>query len=215
MQSPTSYPTARAEICEVGRRMWQRGLVAANDGNISVRLDDGTILCTPTGISKGAMSPSDLIRVGLDGAVVEGGASGGPSSELPMHLRCYQVDPSVHAVVHAHSVYATAFAIRGEPLIANSMPEAVVLLGDVPVAPYAVPSTDEVPNSIEPLIMHHRAALLEHHGALTWSQTLEQAYLNMERVEQVASITAAARGLGGERPLSPSRLKTLRELFVG
>lgn len=203
----------REQIVELGRRMWLKGLVAANDGNLSARLPDGNILCTPTAVSKGTMTPQLLCVLSPDGEVLHRGSGAGPSSELPMHLRVYQVNPKVQAVVHAHPPYATAFAIRGEGLTKHFMPETAVLLGTVPLAPYATPSTSEVPDSVEPLVLRHRACLLEHHGALTWDVDLESAYLNMERVEHVARILAITRQLGGERELNSQQMARLRQTF--
>mgnify|MGYP001117501208 FL=1 len=201
----------RAEVCQIGRALWQRGMVAANDGNISARLPDGTILCTPTGVSKGFLTPEMLTVVGLDGAVVRG--SRRPSTEVRMHLRVYAEDPAVGAVVHAHPVHATAFAIKGEPLVGLMMPESVVAMPEVPLAPYATPSTHEVPDSVAPFVRTHTACLLEHHGALTWGPDLMTAYLAMERLEYTAQLTTIVRAIGGERGLSTDRIAEVRRIF--
>lgn len=203
----------REQIVELGRRMWSKGLVAANDGNISARLPDGTVLCTPTATSKGSMTPEGLGLVSLDGSVLDVGTGRGPSSEIRMHLGVYAADPEVRAVVHAHPLHATAFAIRGEALTAQMMPETVVALPSVPLAPYATPSTDEVPASVEPFVRGHRACLLEHHGALSWGDDLEEAYLTMERLEYQAQMTFLVRQLGGERELSRERIEILHRTF--
>ena len=118
----------RRQICDIGRNLWNRGMVAANDGNISARLPNGRILCTPTGVSKGYLTPAMLPIVALDGTVVELGAGLQPSSEVRMHLRVYQVSDAVGAVVHAHPPYATAFAIKGEPLVGKMLPESIVAM---------------------------------------------------------------------------------------
>jgi L-fuculose-phosphate aldolase len=201
----------RAELCEVGRALWQRGMVAANDGNISVRLADGAVLCTPTGVSKGFLRPDMLAVVAPDGAMVRGELRA--STEVLMHLRVYAEDPSVQAVVHAHPLHATAFAIKGEPLVGLMMPESVVALPEVPVAPYAAPSTRQVPDSIAPFVRSHKACLLEHHGALTWGSDLMTAYLTMERLEYTAQLTTILRTLGGERTLSDERVAEVRRIF--
>ncbi|MHB1289056.1 class II aldolase/adducin family protein [Georgenia sp.] len=204
----------RRQICEIGRAMWQRGMVSANDGNISARLPGGRVLCTPTGVSKGFMTEASLPVVMLDGQVVQAGAGGlAPSSEIRMHLRAYQVSASVGAVVHAHPPFATAFAIKGEALVGRMMPESVVAMPEVPLAPYATPSTDEVPDSIEPFITTHTGCLLEHHGALTWAGDLVTAYLAMERLEYSAHMSYLTRQIGGERQLSDERIAALRERF--
>lgn len=201
----------RTELCDVGRALWQRQMVAANDGNVSVRLPDGTVLCTPTGVSKGFLAPEMLSVVAPDGSVVRGERR--VSTEVLMHLRVYAEDPAVGAVVHAHPVYATAFAIKGEPLVGLMMPESVVALPEVPLAPYATPSTHEVPESVAPFVRTHRACLLEHHGALTWGPDLMTAYLAMERLEYTAQLTTVVRAIGGERVLSDERIAQVRRIF--
>ncbi len=201
----------RAQVTEIGRAMWERSLVSANDGNVSVRLPDGSVLCTPTGVSKGFMDPATLPVVALDGTQVSGDLR--PSSEVLMHLRVYAEDPSVGAVVHAHPMYATAFAIKGEPLTGQMMPESVVAMPEVPLAPYATPSTSEVPDSIAPFVRTHSGCLLEHHGALTWGPDLMTAYLAMERLEYSAQITAVTRSIDGERQLSAERIAGIRRQF--
>lgn len=207
------HADVRGEIVRIGYRMWQRGMVAANDGNISVLLDGGAVLCTPTSVSKGALREEDLVVVDQDGNVLDPGSGRGPSSEILMHLRVYQVDPQIRAVVHAHPPYATAFAVRGETPATDILPESVVALPVLPLAPYATPSTIEVPDSVEPLVRRGRACLLEHHGALTWGVTLEEAYLAMERVEYLAQINLIARQLGGIRSLGPERIGQLHQQF--
>lgn len=201
----------RAELCEIGRALWQRQMVAANDGNLSALLPGGQVLCTPTGVSKGFLTPDMLSVVALDGSPVRGERR--VSTEVLMHLRVYREDPAVGAVVHAHPLYATAFAIKGEPLVGLMMPESVVALPEVPVAPYATPSTHEVPDSIAPFVRTHRACLLEHHGALTWGPDLMTAYLAMERLEYTAQLTTVARAIGGERTLSVERVTEVRRIF--
>lgn len=204
----------RQELCRVGRAMWERGMVAANDGNISARLPDGSILCTPTGTSKGFLTPDVIPVVALDGTVLRLGAGDrAPSTEVRMHLRAYQTDPTVGAVVHAHPLHATAFAIKGEALTGLMMPESVVAMPEVPLAPYATPSTHEVPDSVEPFIRSHTGCLLEHHGALTWGPDLMAAYLAMERLEYSAHMTVLARQIGGERQLSDERVAEVRRIF--
>lgn len=203
----------RERILEIGRRLYTQGLVVANDGNISVRLHDGSILCTPTGVSKGSMTVECLPRVSPDGTVLTALPGFGPSSEVKMHLKVYELDPDVHGVVHAHPLHATAFAIRGETFDAPMMPETIVALPRVPLAPYATPSTQEVPDSIADLVVGNSACLLEHHGALAWGPTLEAAMLTMERLEYMARMTLTVRQLGGERELSAERIAGLKELF--
>ena len=152
------YPSdaqAKAEILDAGRKIYQRGLVAANDGNLSVRVGDNALWVTPTGVSKGAMTEDMLVKLSLDGTVLEGTRK--PSSETKMHLRIYQENPAVRAVVHAHPPAATAFAAAGLPLDRPVLQEAVVQLGTVPVAPFALPGSQAVADSVAPYCQAYRA----------------------------------------------------------
>jgi L-fuculose-phosphate aldolase len=197
-------------MLEVGRRLWLRGFVAANDGNLSVRLDDGRVLATPTGISKGFMASGDLIVTDLEGRLVEGERR--PSSELQMHLEVYRGRPDVGAVVHAHPPVATAFAVAGIPLDQCLLPEMVVSLGAIPIAPYGTPSTDEIPRSIRPFVPRCDAVLLANHGAVTWADTLEGAFHRMETLEHTATITHHAMSLGRLNPLPAAEVEKLQAL---
>ena len=161
------YEKEREEICDVCHKLWQRGIVAANDGNVSVKLEDGTFLCTPSGVSKSAMTPEILVHLDLSGKILSAWEGYSPSSEMKMHFRCYSERADVRAVVHAHPPVATSYASMGRALDGYQTIENVVNLGAVPVAPYAQPSTDEVPDSIAPFLQEHDAILLAHHGALT------------------------------------------------
>lgn len=177
---------AKKLICEVGKRIYDRNFVAANDGNISVKVGPNTIWTTPTGVSKGFMTPDMMVKMDLNGKVISGKYK--PSSEVKMHLRVYKENPEVNAVVHAHPPVATSFAIAGISLEQPILPEAVVLLGRVPVAPYATPGTQEVPDSIAPYCKDHNAVLLANHGALTWGRDLMEAHFRMESLEHYALI---------------------------
>jgi len=200
---------AAQKICQVCHKLWQRGFVAANDGNVSVKLADGTILATPTGVSKGEVTPDMLVLVDLDGNVLQSGSLG-PSSELKMHLRCYQQRPDVAGVVHAHSPAATAFAAAGLPLNGRFLTEALMTLGEVPLASFAMPGTEQVPESIAELIIDHDAVLLQNHGALTLGKDVWEAYLRMESVEHFAQISLNVRLLGGGVELKPDDVRALR-----
>ena len=199
----------RAQICGVGTNLWNRGMVAANDGNISARLSGNEILCTPTGVSKGCLTPEMLCRLSLDGDVLGHASGPGPSSEVKMHLRVYQVSPDVGAVVHAHPMFGTVFAIKGEPLAGKMMPESVIAMPEIPLAPYGTPSTPAVADSVEPFVLSHTACLLESHGALSWGPSLQAAYLNMERLEYTAKLTFLARLIGAERELPQEEIDKL------
>lgn len=209
----SSIDAIREAVVDVGARMWQRGLVTANDGNVSVRIAPDRVLCTPTLMSKGRMRASDLAVVDLDGVVIDAGSGQGPSSEIRMHLGVYREDANIGAVVHAHPTYSTLFAIRGEELNALLLPEIVVALPRVPLAPYATPSTDAVANSVRPLVADFSACLLEQHGALTWAADLESAYLQMERVETYARMLHLLKTSGDVRVLEQDKVDALRERF--
>ena len=204
-----SYMEVRQQICDVCYKMWQTGIVAANDGNVSVKLEDGTILCTPTGISKGMVTPISLVRTDLEGNILEAYEGYRPSSEMKMHYRCYLEREDVNAVVHAHPPVATTFAAANMALDDYVITENVVNMGAVPVAPLAIPSTDEVPDSIAPLLEHHDAMLLAHHGALTVGPTLMAAYYKMESVEQYAKTSLYLRLLGGAPDIPEDKIHTL------
>ncbi|MGN1167558.1 MAG: class II aldolase/adducin family protein [Lachnospiraceae bacterium] len=202
----------KKEMCEIGKRVYNRGMVAANDGNFSVKLNENEFLCTPTGVSKGFMTPEYICKVDAKGNVLEANEGFRPSSEVKMHLRVYQERPDVNAVVHAHPMYATTFAIAGIPLMEPIMPEAVIFLGGVPLAKYGTPSTVEVPDSIMPYIQEYDAVLLENHGALTYSDTLMNAYHKMESVEFYARLMYQAKMIGGPQILDEKRVEELYEI---
>lgn len=202
----------KQSICDIGHRMWQLGFVAANDGNISVKLDNDTFLTTPTGVSKSVLTPDMIIKVNTDGDVLETSGGFKPSSEFKMHLRCYKERPDITAVVHAHPPTATGFAVAHIPLDDYSMSEAVTFLGSVPVAPYATPSTDEVPESIAPFLASHDAILMGNHGALTVGIDLTQAYFRMETLEHFAKVSLVARQLGGAVELTKPQIDACCEI---
>lgn len=210
-----SYLSIREQICDVCHKMWQRGIVAANDGNISVKLEDGTFLCTPTGISKSMITPKMLVRTDREGDVLEAQDGYRPSSEMKMHYRCYEKREDVGAVVHAHPPLATSFAAAGKALDAYCVMENIVNTGAVPVAPYATPSTEEVPDSIEPFLEKHDAILLAHHGALTVGPDLLAAYYKMESVEFYAKTSLCLKILGGAEDMPQEDIRTLIGLREG
>ncbi|MGO5051658.1 class II aldolase/adducin family protein [Lachnospiraceae bacterium LCP25S3_G4] len=177
---------AKKAIIDVGQRMYNRGFVAANDGNISCKVGPDTIWTTCTGVSKGYMTQDMLVKMTLDGKILMGARK--PSSEVKMHLRVYQENPDVNAVTHAHPPVATSFAIAGISLDKAVLPEAVVQLGSVPVAKYATPGTQEVPDSIAPFCKDYNGVLLANHGALSWGSDVYQAYYRLESIEYYAMI---------------------------
>lgn len=198
----------REEICEIGRRIWQREYVAANDGNISVRLNEREILATPTGVSKGYLTPDMLVVTDRQGKVVRGNMK--PSSELKMHRDFYDARSDVRAVCHAHPIVATGFAVAGLSLDRCTLPEVVITLGAVPLAKYGVPGTDELTQDIlDNYINDYDAFLLANHGVVTVGQSLINAYYKMETVEHFAKISLVARQLGSENVFSPERAQEL------
>ncbi|WP_094604845.1 3-oxo-tetronate 4-phosphate decarboxylase [Sporomusa silvacetica DSM 10669] len=202
----------KQQICQIGKRMYDSGFVAANDGNISVKLSANEVLTTPTGVSKGFMTPEMLVKVDSEGQVLAAADSWRPSSELKMHLRVYKERPDVQAVVHAHPPYATTFAVARTPLNKPLIAEAVVSLGCVPVAEYGTPSTNEVPDAVARYLVHFDAVLLANHGALAWGQDLLTAYHKLESVEFYAKLTFLSTQLGGAHELSNTQIETLYEI---
>ena len=206
----------KRQIVEIGRRIWQRGYVAANDGNITVMLNDNELLTTPTGVSKGFMTEDMIIKCDKTGKVISGNSQYRPSSEVKMHLEIYKERPDIKSVVHAHPPYATSFAVAGIPLNKCVLPEAVIVIGAVPIAPYGLPSTMEIPDRMKPYIQNSDAILLENHGALTMGSDLFNAYHKMETLEHTANIVWKAIQLGNVNVLpgdERDRLMTLREKF--
>jgi len=200
----------REEICAVGRLLYDRGHVVSNDGNISVRVAPDKVLLTPSGVSKGRMSPDMLVLCDLEGRVLEGERH--PSSESKLHLMIYQERADVMAVVHAHPPISTAFAICRRPLKERYLTEMVLGLGEVPVTDFAMLSTDEVPDSVRPFVQDHSAVLLANHGVLAWGPTLWSAFDRLEVVEQTAKIYLCVDQLGGGAEISPEQAQTLRAL---
>ncbi|HEY3426933.1 MAG TPA: class II aldolase/adducin family protein [Negativicutes bacterium] len=202
----------RQQICEIGQRMYTKGFVAANDGNITVKINENEWLVTPTGVSKGFMTPDMLIRIDRDSNILEAISAYRPSSELKMHLRIYAERPDVTAVVHAHPPYATSFAIAGIPLDKPILPEAVIMLGEVPIAEYGTPSTEEIPDAISKYLQGYDAVLLENHGALSWGSDLLNAYYKMESLEFYAKLTFISTHLGGPKELSAHQVEKLYQI---
>ncbi len=205
-----SEEQAKKDFIEVGRRLYMKGFVAANDGNITVRICDNEILCTPTGVSKGFMEPEMIVKVDLHGNKVAGELE--PSSELKMHLGVYRHRPDTHAVLHAHPPAATAFAAAGKPLDKPVLPEVIITLGAVPLAKYTTPSTDEISASVKHYLSNHDAVLMENHGALTVGPDLFNALLKMEIIEHFAQMSIYARLLGGEQELPPREVEKLLQI---
>ena len=202
------YRLALVEVC---RRMYQRGLIVALDGNVSAKLPNGKILTTPRGVCKGDLTPESLVVVDLKGRKVSG--TGAPTTELPLHLECYRQRPDIGAMVHGHPPMATAFSVAGDRLAGCIIPEVVLTLGEhIPVAAYGTPSTRELPDSISELVQHHDAILLDRHGSVTVGRTLWEAYFKLEKLEYAAQVTLTSRQLSGRvRTLDARELGRLYE----
>ncbi len=206
----------KLQICDICYKMWQLGWVAANDGNVTAKLDDGTFLATPTGMSKAFITPEKLIHINKKGEILEAADGLKPSSEIKMHLKCYEKRQDVGAVIHAHPPGATGFAVAHRAMDMYNMIEDVAVIGSVPLTPYGTPSTVEVPNSIEPFLDEHDVMLLENHGALAVGSDVVTAFYRMESLELWAKITINAIILGGSYDISREnidKLINLREYY--
>src|SRR4051812_12253285 len=206
----TTESSLRADIVEVGRRMYARGYTASNDGNISVRLGADRLLMTPKSVCKGFMTPDMMCITDLEGRKLQGDRD--PSSEMLMHLEVYRQRPDVQAVVHAHPPIATGFAVAGIPLDRAVLAEVLTTLGSIPIAEYATPSTRELPEAVGRYIKAHDGMLLANHGALTVGPDLYAAYYKMETIEHFAKISLVARLLGRENLISREEVMRLQEL---
>lgn len=203
------FEQEKEAIVTICRRMWQKGWVAANDGNVSVKIAEGQYLATQTGVSKADITPAQIGLIDAECNILNAAAGFAPSSEMKMHLRCYRDRPDINAVVHAHPPISTGFACAHLPLDDYCMIESVLSVGAVPVTPYATPSTDEVPEAIAPFLQSHDVLLLANHGALTLGTDLRTAYYRMETLEHQALISLVARLLGGAVPLSREQIDRL------
>ncbi len=200
----------REHICRVGQLLYDKNFVAANDGNISVRLDEQRVLITPTGVSKGGMTPQSLVVIDMAGNVIAGDSV--PSSEGKMHLAIYRHRPDVNAVVHAHPPRATAFAVVRKPIVKPIVAETFVSVGEVPVAPYSLTGTQQVVEAIEPYLKDYNALLLANHGLVTWGKDLKQAFFRHESVEHYAKIMMYSMQIGEPIELDEAQVADLIKL---
>ena len=200
----------RQDIVRFGKLLHQTGLVAAMDGNLSVRLANGNILSTPTLMSKGLIEADDLVIVDSDGRRLNG--SRDVSSEIAMHVLIYRKRPDIGAVVHAHPPTATGFAAAGLALDRALCAELIVTLGSVPLASYETPGTPELAEALAPLVADHDAILMANHGVVTYGVDMLNAYMNMETVEHFAKIALVAHQLGRQQTLSEQHVDKLREI---
>lgn len=202
--------SAREQICEIGRRLYARGLCTGNDGNISVRIGENRVVSTPTLICKGFMSPSDLCIVDLTGDQLEGTRR--RTSEVFLHLEIYRGDAAARAVVHAHPPHASAFAIAGEHIPSGILPEAELFLGAVPSSPYETPGTPEFAATVRPFVGKSTAVVLSNHGTVSWAAALEHAYWYTEMLDNYCRILILAKMIGSVERLPSEKVRALLAL---
>ena len=200
----------KSQICDVGRRAYARQFVAASDGNISARLDDDRVLCTPTMTCKGFMTPDSLSIVDMAGTLIKGKKQ--PTSEIKLHLSVYRQRPDIRSVFHSHAPHATAFAITGQAIPRNVLAEPELFLGHVPTAPYARPGSEEFSRSIDPFVQTTNAILLAHHGVVTYHDSVESAFWLTEMLDAYCRILINAKALGPVQTLSESQVAELTVL---
>lgn len=199
----------RLAILACGRVCYDRRLVSSSDGNISVRLQDGSLLITPSGFSKARMQADDLLHLDLEGNVIASAPGRRVSSESPMHIEVYRQRPDMRAVIHAHPPFATALTVAGFDFPQDVLPEVMLTLGEVPVTPYATSSSYHNADAIRPFIKDHDALLLSQHGSLTVGEDLEGALIHLERLESVAEVFWRAQMLGHVERIPPEALEEL------
>ncbi len=200
----------KEQICEIGRRLYNKGFAAANDGNITIRLNERELLCTPTMVSKGFMKPEDICKVDYEGKQLAGTRK--RTSEVLLHLAVYKNRPDVQAVVHCHPPYATAFAVAHEPIPKCILPEVEVFLGEVPIAMYETPGDQRLPDTIVPYVKDCNTILLANHGTVTFGPNLENAYFNTEIIDAYCKILLLAKQLGRINYFSDGKTEELLNL---
>jgi L-fuculose-phosphate aldolase len=214
MAMPVSIHKLKEEMCEIGRRIWVKGFCAGNEGNHSVRIGENKVLCTPTGLSKGFLTPDMICTVDMEGKQLDAPSfKWKRTSEVLVHLAIYKMRKDIGSVIHSHPPHATAFAIAGIPLPQGIHPEAEVFLGTVPTAPYATPSKQDLPDSITPLIgAHTNTVLMGNHGVVCFSKDLENTYYKLEIVDAYCRILLLCKQLGNANVLSPKQMTELLEV---
>lgn len=205
-----SIHTQRQILCEYGHKVYAHGLVAANDGNLSVRLDDKRILITPTLLSKGDLRPRDLVILDCEGKIIRGKA---PSSEYRLHLAIYRQRSDVGAIIHTHPPYATAFAVSGMELRELFLPEMIVTIGKIPLVPYAPPSSQQLADAAAQYMIDYDVVLLQNHGLVAVGSNLSEAYARTERSEHCLQIYFLARLMGNVRQLTDDEIEELLNLY--
>lgn len=197
----------RQQICEIGRRLYDRGYISGAEGNISVRLADGTFLCTPTSVSKGFLAPDQVARIDANAQLLEGPLQA--SSECRMHLAIYAAQSDAMAIVHAHPAYATALGVANIPLPMNMLAEGLGYIGQVPLLAFEVPGTADLARQVAGAAEGHRVIMMKNHGATAWGETLDQAWMLMEVLEACCKVTYLTRTLGRMDPLPAEKIPLL------
>ncbi len=200
----------RQEICEIGDRLYKKGFAAANDGNISYRVSETEVVCTPTGISKGFMKPDDLCMVDMTGKQIGGRRKA--TSEIKLHLAIMKERPEIKSVVHCHPPYATAFGIAREPVPQCVLPEVEIFLGDVPIAKYDIPGSQDFANTILPFVKKSNVIILANHGTVSYGETVEKAYWATEILDAYCRMLILARSLGKVNYFTESEAQGLLDL---
>ena len=204
------YKAEREEICKVCHLLYDRGYVVSNDGNVSMRVGENQVLITPSGVSKGRITADMLVLCDLDGNILDGDRY--PSSESAMHFMIFKERPDVNSVVHAHPPMSTAFAVCHKSLDKPYLTEMISGLGEVPVTEFAMPSTEQVPNSVKPFVKEHNAVLLANHGSIAWGENLWKAFDRLETVEQTGKIFFYVEQMGGGVEFSQAQREELINL---
>src|SRR5437879_6084563 len=200
----------KEEICEIGRRLYNKGFAAANDGNITIRLNEREVLCTPTMVSKGFMKPEDICKVDYEGKQLAGTKR--RTSEVLLHLAVYKARSDVNAVVHCHPPHATAFAVAQEPIPKCILPELEVILGEVPMARYETRGTHTFPETNLPYVKDCNTIILANHGTMSWGPNLDNAYFNTEIIDAYCRSLILSRQLGRVNYFTEGQTKELLEL---
>ncbi len=200
----------KERICQIGKRIWNKGYVDGNGGNITVRVGDNLVLCTPTLISKGFMEPNDICMVDLDGNQVAGTRP--RTSEVNTHLGIMKSEPKAKSCVHAHPIYATAFAVAGVTPPACLIPEPEVFLGEIGFASYQTPGTPENAREVGALAKKHQSILMQNHGVICWGKDVEDAYWKMENTDAFCHTVTVTMQIGGPKQYSPDKLRELIEI---
>jgi L-fuculose-phosphate aldolase len=200
----------KEEICEIGRRVYAKGFAAANDGNISCRVSDNEVLCTPTLVCKGFLKPDDICTVDLQGNQLSGRKK--RTSEILLHLEVYKADPNVKAIVHCHPPHATAFSVAGQQIPTCILPEVEVFLGVVPTAVYETPGGKHFAETILPYISKANTIVLKNHGTISWGESLERAYWWTEILDAYCRILILAKQIGGVERISEPKVNELLDL---